>query len=386
MQLHFPWSSRRIDPEQLNRVTRGGTLVPAVPGRLLTRANTVLSRSLYRVRVFPLAAVPLAQRTAVLRNLLRAWAPFADSDYRVVRHGDQALAFAWDRAGGPASVPDTALPEGLLHEPMPQSGVRVVAGLDGYEGQVWQAGWPVATRWWPAPPQAEEWQLFLRSLAPAWTEGVPAEPPPPAPAVWRAQPWAATQSIDDLGSGGSRLERIAVMATAACLVALAAGLARGAWGAWQERESLRALATQSRAAAAPVVAARERALALRGTSDALSRELTAVQPLEVLEHLARALPATGVLLKEFELTGLKLRLGLELSGDVQRSAIIKALQAGGWFTEVVEQRELLGRPWSAFELSLASAAPPLKVVAAAEPAAAANPGANRGLAAGQVRP
>ena len=168
------------------------------------------------------------------------------------------------------------------------------------------------------------------------------------------------KSIEDLGSGHTKLERLATLAVAVCVTAMGAGLARQSWAVLQEREALQAQAAQARLAATPVLAARDRALALRESSDALSRELTAVQPLEVLDHLARALPSTGVLLKDFELTGLKLRLGLELSGDIPRSTIIKTLQAGGWFTEVVEQRELPGRPWAAFDLTLASAAPPMK--------------------------
>lgn len=344
-------------------MTRAGRFGSPGQSALRTRSVDVVSRGLCRVKVFSLASVAAGQREVVLRNLLLAWAPFANPEYRVAMRGAQALAFAWDRAGVGGEARSGAVPETLMQQPITQSGVRVLAGLDGYEGQVWQEGWLLATRWWPAAPEPAEWQLFVRSL-PALAQDAPSQPPAPVAAVWQTRPWVTAKPIDDLGSGQTQLERLATLAVAGCMIAMGTGLARQGWAVLQEREALQAQAAQARLSATPVLAARDRALALRENSDALLRELTAVQPLEVLDHLARALPSTGVLLKDFELTGLRLRLGLELSGDIPRSAIIKALQAGAWFTEVVEQRELPGRPWASFDITLASAAPPMKAVAA----------------------
>lgn len=370
MQLPFPWSSRQTDPEQLNRVTRDGRFGSPGKAGLLSRNADVVSRGLCRVKAFSLASVAAGQRELVLRNLLLAWAPFADPEYRVAMRGAQALAFAWDRSGAGGEARSGAVPETLMQQPPAQSGVRVVAGLDGHEGQVWHEGWLLATRWWPAPPEPAEWQLFVRSL-PALALDVPSQPPAPVAAVWQNRPWVAAKPIEDLGSGPVQLERLATLAVAVCVTAMGAALARQGWTVLQDREALQAQVAQARLNATPVLAARDRALALRESSDALLRELTAVQPLEVLDHLARALPSTGVLLKDFELTGLKLRLGLELSPDVPRSAIIKTLQAGGWFTEVVEQRESPGRPWASFDITLTSVAPPVGTVAA--PPAAGGP-------------
>jgi hypothetical protein len=363
VQLPFLWSSRRTDPEQLNRVTRAGRFGSSGQSALRSRSADVVSRGLCRVKAFALASVAAGQREVVLRNLLMAWAPFANPEYRVVMRGEQALAFAWDRSGTGGEARSGAVPETLMQQPLAQSGVRLVAGLDGHEGQVWHDGWLLASRWWPAAPEPADWQLFVRSL-PAFAQDVPSQPPAPVPAVWQSRPWATAKPLEDLGRGHTQLERLATLAVAVCVTAMGAGLAKQFWTVLQDREVLQTQADQARLAAMPLLAARDRALALREGSDALLRELTAVQPLEVLDHLARALPSTGVLLKDFELTGLKLRLGLELTGDVPRSTIIKTLQAGGWFTEVVEQRESPGKPWAAFDITLASPAPPTRTVAA----------------------
>jgi hypothetical protein len=44
---------------------------------------------------------------------------------------------------------------------------------------------------------------------------------------------------------------------------------------------------------------------------------------------------------------------------VQRSAIVKDLQSGGWFTGVAELREASGRAWVSFEMRLKGLNPPL---------------------------
>jgi Tfp pilus assembly protein PilN len=104
-----------------------------------------------------------------------------------------------------------------------------------------------------------------------------------------------------------------------------------------------------------------------------------VLPLEVLQHLSEVLPRRGVTLKELELSGQKLRLALELTPEVQRSALVKELQAGGWFNKVSEARDGASRGWILFETELAGQPAPAARVrpptaaAAAPPVTAASP-------------
>jgi len=104
----------------------------------------------------------------------------------------------------------------------------------------------------------------------------------------------------------------------------------------------------------PIVAARDRALSRLSEIEVLNRGMQSVQPIELLRHLSEVLPGKGVTLREVELTGAAVRLALELSPEVQRSGIVRDLQAGGWITEVTELRDASNRGLATFEMKLNS--------------------------------
>ncbi len=355
-----------------------GAVLPEGAGAGRARKVWLLSRALYRCKHVPLAHVGASERRAVLRNLLLAWAPFDDSEYRVALHGDAALALAWDRGAVHAQLiaigaPDSAViwPESALREPMPGDGVRVLRCLDGIEAQAWRDRALVASRWWPTPPDPSEAQNWLRSLG-ADSSGSNVLPAS-TPVAWRRRPWLELQSADDLLSTTSRLERIAVGSALVGFAALSAAQAHQALAAYEERQSLQRELERIRLEAGPVLAARDRAESMARELQGLSLQLTGVLPLELLQHLADVLPARGATLKEFELSGQKLRLSLELAPDVQRSAFVKELQAGGWLTKVAEARETTNRGWIVFDAELAGYRAPATAVRAGVAASAAAP-------------
>jgi hypothetical protein len=357
----------------------------------------VLARALLRCRFVALGHVPAGQRRAALRNQLLAWAPFDQPDFRIAWRNDAALAVAWDRAAvdrllaAAGARTDAQLwPEIFLRQPMAGDGLRVLPGLEGIEAQLWRDRMPVASRWWPTPPDAAEAALWLHSLGA--DAGAVRSLPRPAPVPWLRRPWADLQSLDGLLSTSSRLERIAVGGALVGFAALTASQGHQAFAAYEDRQSAQRERERVMAEAAPVLATRERAEALAREALALATQLTGVLPLEVLEHVGDFLPAR-VTLKEMELAGQKLRLALELAPDVARSAVVKELQAGTWLTEISEVRDAAsGRGWVGFDAVLAGlraptlperprkppqvaapAAPPPPLVAAspAAPAAAA---------------
>jgi hypothetical protein len=169
------------------------------------------------------------------------------------------------------------------------------------------------------------------------------------------------------------MERVALAAALVALVGLSAGQARQAWAAYAERRELTAERDRLAAVAAPVVAARDRALALAAEAEALSGQMAALQPLEVMLHLAERLPARGVTLKEFELTGTRLRIALEAGPEVARAAVVKDLQATGWFQQVSEVRDAAGRGWLGFEMQVQGLRPPVAAALAAPLATVAQP-------------
>ena len=392
----FPWPFPLLPrPEKLPRVLSQGLSLPA--GAAVDRpvAQSLLSRALYRCKHVSLAAVAPADRRAALRSQLLAWAPFDRTTFRVALRGDEALAFAWDRdavlalaqrpaAGAASPAPDEAmllLPEGLMREPMAGEGLRLVACLEGVEAQQWHRGWPVASRWWPAVPAADEYLLWRRSIAAgvspalAATSGVPSV----QQVAWLRGPWLVMHSADELIGSWSRLERVAVGASMVGLAALSGAQAHHAWTARAEQQQLQLALVRANVDAGPVLAARDRAVALAREADALAAQLASAQPIEVLQHLSERLPAQGALLREFELAGRKLRVALELSPNLPRTTLVKDLQAGAWFSEVAETRDTSNRGWTTFEMGLASLRPP--AAAPTTGAAAASPASSPPTAA-----
>ncbi len=328
--------------------------------------------------------MPAQDRRAALRNLVLAWAPFDASEYRVGLRGEMALAWAWDsrqvadllRAAG-ADDHVEVLPEGLLRPPMAADGMRLMNCLEGVEAQAWVAGFPVLSRWWPERPDEAEWASFARGASP--TANVPALPTTIDPVAWQRRPWFDCQGLDALASPLSRIEVLAAAAAVACLVALTAGQASQTLGLVRLIDARKTDIEQIRSAAAPLLTARDSALSASAEADTLAQGLAGVQPIEVLRHLGEVLPPKGVTLKQFELTDRVLRLGLELAPEVQRSEVVKELQAGGWLSGVTELPAAQGHTWVTFEMRLTSLNPPL---AAARMASAASvPGSAAAVAA-----
>ena len=59
------------------------------------------------------------------------------------------------------------LPETLAQIPHPD-GARLVRGLSGFEGQIWDNSNLVASRWWAGQPRASDWDGFIRAAQEAF--------------------------------------------------------------------------------------------------------------------------------------------------------------------------------------------------------------------------
>lgn len=357
------WRSRPPHPDSQPRLLREGCVLP--PGKTLGKVNRWwLARSLYRLRVFSLAEVPAKDRRAALRNLALAWAPFDACEYRIGLHDARGLVWAWDAHQVETLLRDTGaglsaelMPEGLLRPPMTGDGARMMACLDGLEFQVWIGGLPVVSRWWAQAPSHAEWAGFVCNQP--INAGLTLAPPAMSDVAWQTKPWLDCGALDATATVGSRLEWLVASASACALVAVTAGQSSELFAVQQHIDARKAEIEQIRSSAASVFAQRDRAELAAAEAQALSQAMAVVQPVEVMKHLADVLPAKGVTVREFELVGDTLRLGLALAPEVQRSAIVKDLQSGGWFTGVAELREASGRAWVSFEMRLKGLNPPL---------------------------
>lgn len=368
VRLPFLSASTPARAEHFSRLTRQGWA--SSEGR---HAGTCLvARSMCRYRSFDLSALPPGERRAALRNLLLAWSPFPQTAWAFVWKDDQACAWAWDAAGAEAQRASSAhkqkgpvLPETLWQEPGLE-GLRIIEGLEGFEMQRWRQGRLDGARWTSGAPTVDDWTDFLR------VQGLADQSMPAAqPVRWLSRPWAEAQGLEHLTGAWSRSEQWVTGLALIALVGFSGAQGRVAFEAWQSREAAQEALDAQQEAATPIALARKKALAQSETIQQLSQQLSAPQPLEVLLHLNRQLPAQGVTLKDFELSGNRLRLGLELKPDVSHSALIKQLQAGGWFTQVTEQKEVAGRPWTQFDMQLKS--PQMPVVELAPVASAPAP-------------
>ena len=311
---------------------------------------------------------------AALRNLAVAWRPFAEAGHAVVIGAGGALVMAWDAAaarqaqaaGGLGAEELRVLPESLLFEPI-NDGVRLQGAIDGVDGQHWQQGELLASRWWPEPPSAAEWHNFLREAKLAG-DGTGASVPAVQPMRWLGSPWARPRALDALAGSGARWQSLATMAVTACLVATTAAQAHRWITVERGIDQLRDDKLAQDTTLGPALAARDRALQQLAQVQGLASRLVAPQPLEVMQHLSEVLPARGVLLKELELNGTKLRLGLDAADGVARSTLIRQLQSGGWLKDVAETKDGGNRGGLSLEMTVDGAQP--AAVRAANPGAA----------------
>jgi hypothetical protein len=354
LPFHFPLRHPRIEsPEGFDRLTLRG---PIAGARGIARAPIVLSRALYRVRLFDLSAVRPVERLQALRLQLAAWSPFENAEYLVGMHGSEALVFGWDQepiarslgAQGWAAGGRQLCPETLLRVPV-SSGLRVQACLDGWEGQVWKGGLLMHSQWWPVRPDEGDWRSFLRTrVAQEWRD----QAAPSQPVPWTSRPWLSCRSPDELDLRSKGPERTIGWAVV-CGLAIAAGfqfhgLTR-AYAAWSSAQDERDALKQQAAAGLEL---RAKALDLASRANMVGQALRGVEPLEVMAQLAAALPDKGVTVQQLTVDPSQVRVVLQLAADLPRSVIVRQIQAGGYFLDVRESRDVLPAGAVAFEFRL----------------------------------
>ena len=299
----------------------------------------MLARALMHYKSFALATIPKNQRVAALRMQIRQWSPYGSAGSCVVIERDTAMVWLWDKARVDAGIKEAGLaaarakviPETLL-EPQLNSGLRLIATLEGAEGQVWAANTLAASRWWPAAPTSDEWLAFQRDAGVAEQVALPATPQR-APLL--AEPWAKAASLDDYRVLDTRNERLVY---AAALVFLSAAtfwycghLIKLGSAISAKRSELAELNSKAQ----PVITARNAAQA------ALLRAqgLLAIDPypdqLALMAKVAEVLPKNGSYVKEWNYQDGKLKLTIAVpGGDTQSSTLVNALQTAGPFNNV----------------------------------------------------
>lgn len=332
--------------------------------------------------------MPTAERLSALRLQAQAWQPFERHAARLILWDQLGLAIAWDEAAlerdlavhGLGLDRCLAIPELLVQRPM-EAGVRLIRCLEGFEAQCWRAGQLHSSRWWPTAPSPEDWQTFLRAagqrdeLANAEALGSAAIPEP-IEVEQAAAPWVKHHALQATGDNGQhQLERRLVFASSVLLALAAGAAAHQLQGAWQLEHDLKAQVSEFRSKAEKVLQVRDKAVGEAAAVQKLASFSATPQPLEVIAHLHETLARTGVQIKDMELEGERLKLGLQLGPTVGRASIVKDLQSGGWFADVNEARgDGGGRGLLTLEVRIKGAHPP--VARTSDPAVPVSPPPN----------
>lgn len=286
-----------------------------------------------------------------------AWQPFEDTACLLSLRGESGLVLAWDRMrvqqDMAAFVAEPRrcrlVPEPMLRQ-VGADGARLVRCLEGVEAQIWRDGWLQASRWWPDAPGEQEWRLFLH--ASATPELAKIERPAVEEAAWLDRPWSALRGMEGDAGPTVGLERRMVVVGALVLVMGAAAVGRQTWDVSQAIAQRDREISALRESAAEVLAKRDRALERAAEAQRLAIWLSEPLPIEVILHLHDTLSKSGVQLKEMELNGNKLRIGLQLSLQATRSAIVRDLQSGNWFKNVSEVGASSGNGLMVLDMSL----------------------------------
>ena len=183
-------------------------------------ASLVLSRALCRFKLFRAPeGLSQAQLARAARTFSQAHAPFAETGALLLRSPHGVGIWYWDNArvasGGPLTR--VVVPETLLRAS--GDGWRVIACVEGFEAQYWEAGALLASSWRRTRFSDEQWAAFALGVDKPAIE--PGDAPPAAieAPLQVDAPWRRNQIREPL----SWREGENILLTAAlCMAALAA--------------------------------------------------------------------------------------------------------------------------------------------------------------------
>lgn len=303
----------------------------------------MLARSLCRAHRVSLLGIAAGDRWGKLRVEAAGWQPFDDCEHVAVVQGDVAWLYAWDRAAFERRCGETApakvsrvLPETVLYAPPPSDGARLLRCVDGCTGEIWAGPVMVATRWWPAPPDAQEWALFLRAAGQADLDSEPPRLIDPdlsrASAAWGQARRLTESSAGDAARAGWWMPFLAVALTVPMI-----WLARDLWVVEHDLQALEAEQTALEGQASSPARLRQETLAALSSAEAVQQWLNAPAPVLILAELTRRLPDDGSVVRRFELADGRMLMALAPAPRTPRIAYVSALESSGVLTAVREE-------------------------------------------------
>ena len=301
----------------------------------------ILGRQHYHVRRFDLSGLPRGSRAQALDLQLSQWAPYAQPGYRALWANGIVTVFCWDTPFVQAAMVDRGLnaarvrilPETMLRSPATDD-IRLVECLQGYEGQIWQEGQLLATRYWRKPPDNPSWILFQRDASVDQSRMLPQVPTSNALALLD-KPWKARHQTSALAWDGWRNDKwLYFAAMLAALPVITWHLSQLA-GYIAVNQTLEQTLQDVQSQAAPFAQARGKAL----TAIAASQQLLDLDPypsqLQLMAWVAENLLKKGDQLSEWDYQQAgKLRIALDTAVETKATALVEILHKNPWFKDI----------------------------------------------------
>ena len=284
-------------------------------------------------RTFAFTDIPTARWDEALTHKIRQWSPFNEYVTYVVWKNAQAQVWLWERkqqqqafeqAGIKHAV---SLPEAVLRVRPDQDGVRLLQCLTGVEGQVWQQGILIASRWWLNVPNLLEWNNFLRARGFAIVATVPEIVELPL----LDKPWGKPRGR--FAGTQLRQEKLWLLLGATLFILLFGWQFISVWK-WQQslteiQAKIDALSTQT----TPILDARTQTLADKATAERLIGLNRYPSQLELIAQVAEKLPRNGAKLVEWFYQAGELRFTVE-SSAIDPRFYVEAFQSVTIFHDV----------------------------------------------------
>lgn len=298
----------------------------------------MLSRQLYQFRRFDLKQIPGSKRRQALELQIRQWSPYGHTGHVATWQGDSALVWYWNGAlveekmieAGYDPKKTPIIPETALY-PIQESGMRLLKCREGTEGQFWENGMLVQSRWWKETPGIEEWIALQRDigLQPDFSE-------PEAVALpLLGNSWAQLSSTSNYVDLGLKIERYSYAAIFFLLTLTTFWYGSAMLKAGSAVKRLQAAYDASSRNITPLLDSRNQAISALSRIDELMKLYPYPDQLYLMEKVGRALPRNGTYLTEWDFHDGKLRIALASEkAPLSATFFINALQLAGPFNNV----------------------------------------------------
>ena len=302
--------------------------------RLVMGERLIISRELCHFETMPTTAGGQSFRRYEAAKLsAKARTPIQNPAFYFDWGQDQIGIWSWSKSltEGLTDFEGEVLPETVLHPPL-DNGARLVATIDGFEGQVWRNRQLIASRWWPRRPEASEWTGFLRaSRVFEASADIPA-PLDPVEFLDRpvnAQPYTAL--LDRLRAINWR----DMTALALVFVVVPSLFFFGQWAHLSlTKQSLTAEVASLSEQTAEISAARQSAQNASNELTAYAASLNRNHPAALLASVSEELAQFSIRLEAFEQTDNRLTLNLRTNDGFAPEALVRAMESNAQLNNV----------------------------------------------------